>query len=78
MKDKRIDIILEYLGLDEGYIPDCGGDFDVVNCQDGDMGGCANYDKCKFETEIRKKLADLHFKCPSCGRNRNKPKQGVR
>jgi len=49
----KTDILIKYLGLDKPWIPECAGDFSLIECRGGDMGGCNLYDLCKKEIEIR-------------------------
>ncbi len=43
-------------------INDCGGDFDIIECKSGDMGGCTRYETCKREIEFFGKLKIIKSK----------------
>lgn len=56
---KKIDIIINYLGLDEPFYPECGGDYSEDCHQENENGTfCAFLDTCERETTARKLLSE--------------------
>lgn len=56
MSEEKINIVIEYLGLNVEWIPDCGSD--IEKAFDKDCVECGSYSRCLRETTIRKKLKD--------------------
>lgn len=50
---KKVDVIIEYLGLDNEFSANCLRDFDSISCL-----YCQDYEQCKKEINIREKLLE--------------------
>lgn len=56
--ERKVEIIIKHLGLDEIFIPECGGNYSPECNKEGDWGQmCSHLEECKKEINTRMELA---------------------